>query len=150
MLTEETGRPRTQRHFANDWEELAYLCRKIRYWLYKERRRDKAQRFLVRLEQVLRRLPKNGIAIVQEEGWALLHELKGQIRKAIPHRRREIDLMRRLHKEARSAKYADGTVAYMLQERNTSDLEERQAILETLMQENACESCQRSVPRRQG
>jgi len=132
MLTKHLVPPKTQRRFINNWDELDYLCRKIRYWLYKEKRKDKALHFVDRLEQILRKLAKNDGAILQEEGWALLYELKGEISKAIVHRRAEIDLMKQLHKEARSTQYSESTAAYMLRGRNTRDLEERKAVLKSL------------------
>ncbi|HEV7222696.1 MAG TPA: hypothetical protein VGN42_08345 [Pirellulales bacterium] len=136
-LMEEPAPPRTRRTFTNGWDELDYLCKKITYWLHMENRSDKARRYLNRLEQVLTALPKSRIAILREEGLGLLYELRGEASKAIKHRRREIELMRQLHKEARSAKYSDSTAAYMLRGRTKSDLEDRQAILKALGQKNA-------------
>src|SRR5947207_4721399 len=104
-------RPITQRHFANSWSELHYLCGKIRYWLYGRGQRGKAERYLNRLERVLRRVPENDSAILRQEGLALLYELKGRLGEAIAHRKREIQLMERLHGEAESPEYADSTRA---------------------------------------
>src|SRR5438067_2415043 len=59
-----------------------------------------------------------------------------------PQRRQEIELMERLHREAKTAKYADRTRAYMLRDRDTAALEERRAILEALKRANGQLRCQ--------
>jgi hypothetical protein len=124
--------PPTQRRFANSWGELAYLCKKIRYWLYTRKQKPKAVYYLARLERVLNELPENDIAIIREEGLALVCELKGDISESILHRKREIKLIERLHKEAQSPRYKDSTRAYMLQGRDDAALKERWQIVEAL------------------
>ena len=135
MLTRAHTAPKTRRRFVNCWDELDYLCKKIRYWLYLEKRSDIARRYLGRLDSILKALPKNSIAILREEGLALLYELRGKTTKAIKHRRREIDLMQQLHQESRSA--SKDTAAYMLRDRNLLDLEHRRAILKALERDGA-------------
>lgn len=130
MLTRAHTAPKTRRIFSNCWDELDYLCGKVRYWLYVEKRSDVAKRYVNRLDRTLKALPKNSLAILREEGRALLYELLGEPTNAIKHRRREIELMQQLHKEARTATRA--TAAYMLRDRNVSDLEDRVAILKAL------------------
>jgi hypothetical protein len=124
--------PNTQRNFTTCWGELDYLCKKMHFWLYTRKQRTRAQRYLERLASVLSTLPDNNLAILREEGLALLHELKGQSKDAIIHRKREIHLMERLHKDARSPRYSAATRAYLLQDRGEADLRERRAILEKL------------------
>jgi hypothetical protein len=63
---------------------------------------------------------------------ALLYELEGKLSEAIAHRKREIQLMERLHGEAQSPEYADSTRAYMLRDRDADVLMERRALLEAL------------------
>ena len=138
MRRQLTKPPITQRHFGNIWGELAYLCRKIHFWLYTRKQKSKAVRYLDRLERVLRDLPENGLAIVRQEGLALRSELKGEIGKSIVHRRQEIELMERLHGEAQ--KHDDSTRAYMLRDRDTAILRQRRAILETLKKANGRQS----------
>ncbi|HEV2969658.1 MAG TPA: hypothetical protein VGY55_06685 [Pirellulales bacterium] len=128
--------PATQRRFASSWAELDYLCKKIRYWLYSRKQTASAQRYVDRLERVLRDVPDNDMAIIREEALALLSELKGSVREAIAHRTREIELMKRLHVDARSPNYSDTTMAYMLRDRDSVALQERRAILETLERTN--------------
>jgi hypothetical protein len=132
MMPKKPKPPITQRTFANIWGELDYVCKKIRYWLYTRKQRARAVRYLDRLERVLRDLPESDMAIIRQEGLALLHELKGEIGESIAHRGQEIALMERLYTEAQSPKYADSTRDYMLRDRDMAALQERRAILEAL------------------
>jgi len=135
-MTRRVSNPRsTRRFFATCWGELDYVCGKMRYWLYARKQRSRAERYLERLAAILRSLPANDQAIIREEGLALLHELKGQRSHAIAHREREIQLMERLHNEARSAHYSAKTRSYLLRNRDETDLQERRAILERLKKE---------------
>jgi hypothetical protein len=132
MIQKKSKPPITKRRFANPWGELDYLCKKLRYWLYTRKQKTKAKRYLDRLERVLHDLPENDLAIIREEGFALLFELKGKIGESIAHRKREIQLMERLHKEAKSPTVAERTRAYMLRDRDTAALQERRALLVAL------------------
>ena len=85
-----------------------------------------------KLEEVLTRLPHNDMAIVRHDALALLCELRGNLAQAIKHRRREIQLMQRLHREAALPRHDEDTRAYMLQGRDDAALADRQAILESL------------------
>src|SRR5947209_17284121 len=98
MMKKRVKPPNTQRRFATSWGELDYLCKKMRYWLYTRKQRTRAERYLDRLARVLRELPENDLAIIREEGLALLHELKGDLGAAIAHREREIRLTEGLHR----------------------------------------------------
>jgi hypothetical protein len=124
--------PLTRRSFANVWGELDYLCTKIRYWLYARKQKSNAERYLHRLDQALHQSAGNDLAILREEGLALLAELRGEVAEAVAHRRREIELMKQLHREARSPGYDAATRAYLLHDRELADLQERRAILERL------------------
>ncbi len=86
MIQKRPEPPATRRSFANIWGELDYLCKKVSYWLYSRKEKARARRYLGRLQRVLRGLPDNDVAIVREEGLALLYELKGDIDKSIVHR----------------------------------------------------------------
>ncbi len=134
MIKEPPKPPSTQRTFASVWAELDYLCRKTRYWLYDRREKSAAMRYFERLGRVLRELPRNEVAILREEGLALLSELKGNMSDAISHRTREIKLMERLHREASSPKYTATTRDYMFQDRDVSALRQRREILHALEQ----------------
>jgi hypothetical protein len=132
MIAKRSTPPDTRRSFSNGWAELEYLCQKVRYWLYDRKQRTRALRYRDRLTQVLAGLPKSELAILREEGLALLHELEGQIDAAIRHRRREVELMERLQREAQSPKYSKETRTYMLRDRGAADLQDRRMILERL------------------
>jgi hypothetical protein len=119
--------PTTERRFANSWGELAYLCRKIRYWLYKRKQRARAEHYRNRLTMVLHDLPENDLAIIREEGLALFCELEDEVCEAIAHREREIQLIERLHRDAESPRYDERTRAYLLQNVDATALQERQA-----------------------
>src|SRR6267378_2507429 len=109
MMHKQPKPPHTQRRFANVWSELDYLCQKIRFWLYARQQKANADRYTNRLARVLRELPENDLAIIREEGLALLYQLKGEFSKAIAHREREIHLMERLQRAAKSLRYDDDT-----------------------------------------
>jgi hypothetical protein len=132
MISKQPKPPTTKRRFGNIWGELDYLCKKIRYWLYTRKQKTRAKRYLDRLERVLHNLPENDLAILREEGLALLYELKGKVGESITHRRREIELMEHLHRSAESPQCAESTRAYMLRDRGITDLQQRRAILEAL------------------
>jgi hypothetical protein len=84
------------------------------------------------LKAILENLPENDLAILREEGLGLLHELNSEVDAAIKHRRREIQLMEKLHREAKGGGYAESTRTYMLAGRQQCTLQERRAILESL------------------
>jgi hypothetical protein len=135
--------PTTERRFGNTWGELAYLCRKIRYWLYIRKQRARADHYRNRLAMVLHDLPENDLAIIREEGLALYCEMEDEVGEAIAHREREIQLIERLHREAESPRYDERTRAYMLQNFDTTALQERRVILESLRKAKALQ--QRAV-----
>jgi hypothetical protein len=140
MAEQKCKPPATQRSFTSPWRELDYLCGKVRYWLYDRRSRSAALRYLPRLRRVLTELDDDEIAILAAEARALKAELAGQAGDAVKHRKREIELMERLHAEARLPKYSARTRAYMLRNRTTADLQQRRAILAGLQ-------TSRTVPR---
>lgn len=128
--------PRIKRKFHTGWGELDYLCERIHYWWYTRQDKRPAKRFLDRLERVLASLPADEMAILREEGLALLHELKSEKKAAIKHRRHEIELMERLHRSVRDSvkngDYDAKMAASILMGRDVNALNERQAILKRL------------------
>lgn len=132
MIRKVHSPPKTERRFASPWIELSYLCGKVSYWWYVRGQKRTAERYVDRMKRVLGELPENDLAIVRQEGLALLYELRGEIGRAIVHRRREIKLMERLHKEAQSPRYDDSTRTYMLRGRDITVLRARQAIVASL------------------
>lgn len=88
--------PVTRKRFHGEWDELEYLYRKIIYWLYGRGDLRRALDFRDRFEQLLWQIATSHDAIFGEECWSILSELEGNLRGAIRHREREIDLILRL------------------------------------------------------
>ena len=136
MLTIKKKPPATQRRFVHPWMELDYLRKKVRFWLYARKDKGRAVRYAKRLQRVLGQVPQDDLAIIQQEGLALLGELTGDLRGSIVHRKKEIELIERLHREARLPRYSEKTRVYMLQDLNEAALQERREILKSLMRQN--------------
>ena len=122
--------PATRRRFANAWSELEYLCKKVHYWLYQRGSKGKTERYASRLEQVIDTLPNDERAILRQEGLALLYELRGNLKRAMEHRQREIDGMERLHREAASC--TAETREYLLRGRGQAVLQDRRRRMQEL------------------
>jgi len=136
VIESKESAPRNQRNFATVWAELEYLCGKIHHWLYERHEKSSAGRFRNRLNRVLTRLPQNDLAILREEGWSLLHELQNEIALAIQHRKREIQLLERLHESVRHSIDAgeyDATMgASIIAKWDSTALKKRRTILDAL------------------
>ena len=121
---------------GNVWGELADVCRRIHVSLYEKQDRILARRYESRLERALSDLPDNDLAILREEGTALLHELRCEKEQAIEHRKREIQLIKRLqdsvHKSVKSGDYDATMAASILAGRDAGALEVRRMILRDL------------------
>jgi len=126
---------RSRRKFGNIWGELDYVCKKIRYWLYLRKEQTRAKRYLHRLQQLLEELPENDMAIIRQEAWALLHELKGDKVAAIKYRQREIELIEKLHEDVESRSYDPQMKASILGDRDSKGLQERRALLKALVED---------------
>ena len=124
--------PKRQRKFRTPWAELHYVCRRMHYWLYQRGAAASARRYLSRLGRILRQLPDEDMAILRQEGLALFHELKGDTHTAIKHRRREIQLIEKLHADANAHGYDADLRAWILAGRDVADLQERRHILSAL------------------
>jgi hypothetical protein len=135
--------PPTSRKFRDSWGELDYLCRKVSFWLYERGDRSAARRYFERLSETLSRLPKKESAIVREEGLALLHELEGELDRAIAHRQQEINLMRKLHasvaKSIKAGEYDSSMGDAILSGKDKGALEKRQALLDELVKASAAQ-----------
>ena len=101
----------TERRFANHWAELDYLCKKDRTWLHTRQKRLYARRYLDRLRPVFEGIAQEIHAILREEGYALLCELKSC-------NYREISVMSRLLKDAESPGMLQALKTYMLKDRD--------------------------------
>jgi hypothetical protein len=129
-------RPRKARRKSQTlWGELQSICTKIHQLRYgKGNKASSASRYLPRLDRILRELPPNDMAILREEGLAQLYELKGNQRAAIKHRKREIELMKKLQEEVKNGAYDKKTKAWILANRDQKALQERRDILQKLEQ----------------
>ena len=123
-----TSPPPGRRKFASDWDEIEYLYHKLLYWLYRREDVGKARSYADRLERLLRQAAPNHQAILGEECWSLVHETRGNLRKAIEHRENEIHLIRRLHQMARNAPQAE----HLLKDYGYEALSDRLDLLATL------------------
>jgi hypothetical protein len=127
---------RTQRKFGTIWGELSHVCDRIHRLLYSKRDKATARRlYLSRLERILENLPENDMAILRAEGLAQLNELKGNKTGAIKHRKREIELMQKLHEDVEARDYDERTKAAILVGRDKQALQQRRAILQALKRE---------------
>lgn len=97
-----TKPPPNRRKFAGDWDKIGHLYDKLLYWLYQRENARRALPFAERLRPLLSKVAREHEAIFGEECWSLLHEVKGDLAKAIEHRENEIRLIRRLHQVSRN------------------------------------------------
>jgi hypothetical protein len=88
----------TRRKFSGDWDRADYYYHKILCWFYVRRNRSKAARFCDALGPILKRVANKHEAIMGEECWSLIHEIRGDLAKAISYRRSEIRLVAKLLK----------------------------------------------------
>jgi hypothetical protein len=137
---------------GNAWGDLEAICQKVHAALYERRDKTAARRYLVRLKRILTQLPENDLAIVREEGLALLHELRGEAALAIPHRQREIRLMMKLQRSVKKSvtigEFDANTGQSILVGRGLDALEKRRAILRAMQQAERERATRRAPPPR--
>jgi hypothetical protein len=79
------------------------------------------------------------MALVREEGLAWFHQLRNEVELAIPHRKQEIQLIERFHESVRQSVsdggYDENMAKSILRGRDLACLQERRAILKTLVEE---------------
>jgi hypothetical protein len=138
MLQPQSQPLKRKKKTGNAWGDLAAICQKVHAALYERRDKTAARRYQLRLKQILTQLPENDLAIVREEGLALLHELRGEAALAIPHRQREIRLMMQLQRSVKKSvaigDYAAKTGQSILVGRGLNALEKRRAILRAMQE----------------
>lgn len=141
MIRSKCESPRNSAACSRIWGDLEAVCRTIHVSLYKKHNKTLVKRHQPQLEQILARLPKNGLAILREEGAALLHELKNEHASAIEHRKREIRLIERLQESVRKSIAAGDYDRQMggsiLEGRDSDALDARRAILRSLEERKA-------------
>ncbi len=94
--------PPPRRKFASAWDEIGYLRDKLLYWLYQRQDRGRARPYAERLERLLRKADASQESILGQECRSLIRETSGDLRGAIEHRKKEIELIRRLHDVSRN------------------------------------------------
>jgi tetratricopeptide (TPR) repeat protein len=120
--------PRNQRKFSGLWDEIEYLHGKILFWLYEYNNKNNANRFRLRLENLLRKADPEHESILGAECWSLCFELRGQLGKAIEHREREIGSIQKLI----SISIGTPTERFALEAYDFSDLSDRYDLLAIL------------------
>jgi tetratricopeptide (TPR) repeat protein len=120
--------PPDRRKFADEWDEIRYLYDKLLYWLYQREDVGKARPYAERLERLLRKADPDHKSILGEECWSLVYEVKGDLQKAIEHRKHEIDLIRRFHKLSQNSPHK----GFLLRDYGYGDLSDRLDLLATL------------------
>jgi tetratricopeptide (TPR) repeat protein len=121
-------KPKARRKFAGPWDEIDFLYRKLLYWLYERESPGRARRYIGRLERLLSEADPNREAIIGEECRSLIHEAKGDLKKAIEYRENEIRSIRRLRKISRGKPHAETVLAGY----GWGDLSDRLDLLATL------------------
>jgi tetratricopeptide (TPR) repeat protein len=98
---------RTRRKFDGPWDEIKYLRGKLLLWFYDRYDRRKAREFAERMVPLLKKVARHGDNILGEECWSLVYEARGQFAKAIEHRRKEIELIRLILREAEKSPHPE-------------------------------------------
>lgn len=136
------------------WAQLAELCKKINHLMYEDKDIASANHYREPLRQLLLSLPDNDfMAIIRQEGEALYCELSGNYVNAIKYRKKEIQLMERLHKSVRKSiaakEYDQSMGESILIDRDQNVLEKRRVILKDLEMKNlpSLSSSRRSITR---
>jgi tetratricopeptide (TPR) repeat protein len=124
--------PSIRHKFANEWDELEYLYDQLLYWLYERQNPAKARRYAKRMAPLLEKADPDHEAIFGEECRSLMHEAKGDLPKAIEHRKNEIRLVRRLHEISHQAPFENR----ILKDYGYADLSDRLDLLALLYYEN--------------
>jgi hypothetical protein len=109
--------------------QLAELVRRLRIKLYYDNDRISAMMVIDELHHSLSNLPVDDESIIGAESHAIFEELSGNIASAMEWRRREIELMQRLHEDIRTHDYEDSTRRALLEERGEDDLIARYALV---------------------
>ncbi len=115
------------------WAKLAALCRRIHQKLYVKRDLASALHEVDLLDRLLDDIPHDdNEAVAKQEAMALSCELRNDIPGAIKHRKREIELIEKLHEDVHIHDYDERTRDWTLQHRDLNVLRERRALLKLL------------------
>jgi hypothetical protein len=115
------------RRYAHEWHEIEDLYFKILDAYYEDEDRQRALRFVPRLDELLHRYAADHGAILGEECWALVSELRGDMAAAIAYRRNQIRLIDKLWKTLPGS--PDMVRKAILQDYGPADLADRYDLL---------------------
>jgi hypothetical protein len=92
-----THRPKQRRSFLGPSDERNYLRELLEYFKLRNETKSKAvSKYLQRFERLLNHAGLDDGSILLQNHWALFHEFRGDIERAIFHREREIKFVNRL------------------------------------------------------
>jgi tetratricopeptide (TPR) repeat protein len=111
--------------------DMDQLYNDLLTWLYERRNVRRARVAANRMAKLLAQFNPAPESIFVEECRSLVYEARGDLAKAIKHRKNEIRLIRRLHKLAVKTEHAD----YIFGQYDYDDLRERLDILAMLYRE---------------
>jgi hypothetical protein len=88
--------PPNRRTFRSIGDELNYLNDKVCFWWRQRGLRARAMPFVKKMETLLAALPEDDPSIAWADHRALVHEARGDLKKAALWRKRQIQSIRRL------------------------------------------------------
>jgi hypothetical protein len=118
---------------------MEYLYHKLLYWLYERADTTRARAFAERLARLLSNQHSDGEAIFPEECWSLICEARGDLAGAIRHRRKEIQLIKRLQEISQTGPQREAIFRLY----GYGDLSERLDLLAVLYHESG--QCDRAI-----
>jgi hypothetical protein len=124
--------PLVERASASSWREVRDLYHQLLRVLYEKEDARRARLLADRMESLLADADPDQEAILGQECRSLIHEARGDLRRAIQHRKKEVALIRKLHELSRHKPYEKAA----LQDYSHGDLADRLNLLATLYQEN--------------
>ncbi len=127
--TKVTNGDHAENEFDQPASDLPDLRIGLLYWFYERHDSARTRLYADLIESLLREIPRG--SILEEECRSLIAESRGDLPKAIRHRRREIERIRRLHQISRGTPN-DSTIRKLF---GDDDLSDRLDILATLYHE---------------
>lgn len=121
-----------QRRHAGVSHEIGELYDKLVYWLYERQQPQRAKTYARRLQAILPKHESELGDIFAYELRSLFHESVGDTSEAIAHRKREIDLIRRLHQIGKDTAYE----SLVNRQYDYTDLRDRLIILAMLYRDD--------------
>jgi hypothetical protein len=90
-------KPETRNEFLNTTDERNHLSDMVQYFASRDQcQSEEAAPYLRRFQELLDECGPDDGSIMLQDHWALLHEVRSELPKAIMHREREIELTEQL------------------------------------------------------